>query len=366
MDPRHAAWTQQLYREYEAIIYHFGLPAMRAVLKVTSLARHWGQWDPSTRSITLSTQLIEGHGWDVVVEVLKHEMAHQWASMHAPAEAPHGAAFAKACRLLGMASWSAACTGDLPMTCSPGEHRRISAEEQRLLDKVEKLFNLATSTNEHEAGLAMQRARQILARYNLARTSAPTQEALTYVVVHRYRRRTCRIESMVVALLVEHFHVRAVHTTLFDRDHLCEFRAVELLGEHRHVALAEYVYHFLLHTVQSLYDQYRREHRGEPRQRQAYMTGVMLGFGEKLSNDDAYAVAPDCAQKRALVRVVAQRLRAYVQTRHPKLARRSLRGGRLDAHALQAGKQAGQRIVLNRAISGQPKCRGRLLNESRY
>ena len=365
MNSHHAAWVQQLYREYDAIIYHFGLPVMRAVLHIAPLTRHWGQWDPRTRSITLATQLVEGHGWDVVIEVLKHEMAHQWASLHAPNEAPHGAAFAKACGMLGVAAWAAACCGDLPVSCAPGEHRRVSDEEQRLLDKVEKLLNLATSSNEHEAGLAMQRARQILARYNLERTSVPAQSTLTYAVVHRRRRRTCRIESMVVAMLVEHFHVQAVHTTLFDREHLCEFRAVELLGEHRHVALAEYVYHFLMHTVQTLYDQYRRQHREVKCHRQAYMIGVMLGFGEKLSTDDSSAAAAPSAQQRALTRVVVQQLRAYVQTRHPKLSRRSLRGGRLDAQALHAGKKAGQRIVLNRAISGQPTRRGRLLGASR-
>ncbi len=363
MDTRTAAWVRQLYREYDDILYQYGLLPMRAVLQVAPLSRHWGQWDPDTQSITLATQLIEGHSWDVVLEVLKHEMAHQWAGLHAPSQAPHGAAFATACRLLGMPAWSSACTSDLPMTCAPGGHRHVSPEERRLLDKVEKLLSLATSSNEHEAGLAMQRARQILARYNLERTAAPPQDAFTYVVVHRRRRRTCRTESRAVALLVEHFHVRAVHTTLFDRDDLCEYRAVELMGEHRHVALAEYVYHFLLNTVQALYEQYRREHGGA--QRQAYMAGVMLGFGQKLANDDAHAAAAPSAQQCALVRVVAQQLRAYAQTRYPKISRRSTRGARYDADALQAGRQAGQRIVLNRAISGQAVQGGKLLDAPR-
>lgn len=366
MDLHQRAWVKQLYREYDAIIYHFGLPSMRAVLQVEPLQHEWGRWDPNCRTITLAIALIEQHSWDVVVEVLKHEMAHQWSQQHAPHDAPHGTAFASACRWLGVAAWAARCQGPLPMTCVPGAHYRVASEEQRLLDKVDKLLNLATSSNEHEAALAMQRARHMMARYNLQRGAVPPDdESMTYVVVHRHRRRIDRIESMVVALLVEYFHVQAIYTHAYDKDALCEFRAVELLGERRHVAFAEYVYHFLLRTVDSLYAQYRLATTGGRAQKQAYQVGVLLGFGDKLQAQDAARVAeePASPQERALVKVAAKHVQAYVTQRHPKLKTRSTRGRALDASALQEGKKAGQHIVLRRAIAEQAASRGRLLGQ---
>ena len=74
---------------------------------------------------------------------------------------------------------------------------------------------------------------------------------------------------------------------------------------------------FWLHTVQVLYDQYqaRAPRYQAPSAKGRYMTGVMLGFGEKLACDHARCIRRVAsAQQRALVRVVAQQLRTYVQT----------------------------------------------------
>ena len=202
MNARHTAWVQQLYREYDAIIYHFGLPTMRAVLEVAPLTRHWGQWDPRTRTITLATKLIEGHGWDVVVEVLKHEMAHQWASSARTRRSPPWRGFRAGLSDARHGAVGGSVHGRLAHDLRRQASTRTYLPRSSVCSTRSKNFStLATSTNEHEAGLAMQRARQILARYNLERTAAPSQDALTYVVVHRQKRRTSRIESMVVALL---------------------------------------------------------------------------------------------------------------------------------------------------------------------
>ena len=102
------AWTDRLYSEYEDILYHYNLRLLKPVIRIEPLTKDWGNWNPETRSITLAHRLIEQHPWDIVVEVLKHEMAHQLADERLGGyESAHGVIFRDACRMLGVANWAA-------------------------------------------------------------------------------------------------------------------------------------------------------------------------------------------------------------------------------------------------------------------
>lgn len=109
------AWTDRLYSEYEDILYQYNLSLLKPVIRVEPLCSEWGNWNPETRSIALARHLIEEHPWDIVVEVLKHEMAHQLADERLGAyESAHGMIFRHACRLLGVADWAAGDGCELP------------------------------------------------------------------------------------------------------------------------------------------------------------------------------------------------------------------------------------------------------------
>ena len=62
----------------------------------------WGVWSRTRREIALSHNLVMNHSWDSVLEVLLHEIAHQYADevLCAHNEPPHGPQFQKACYLL--------------------------------------------------------------------------------------------------------------------------------------------------------------------------------------------------------------------------------------------------------------------------
>src|SRR6266581_4577094 len=72
-------WTDRLYREYEDILYQFNVRLPKVLIRIEPLSSDWGHWDPETRAITLAQRLIQNHSWDVVLEVLRHEIAHQLA-----------------------------------------------------------------------------------------------------------------------------------------------------------------------------------------------------------------------------------------------------------------------------------------------
>ena len=65
---------------------------------------HLGRWIRETRTLEMSRPLVLEQPWGVVLEVLKHEMAHQYVHevLRETTESPHGAAFRATCKRLGI------------------------------------------------------------------------------------------------------------------------------------------------------------------------------------------------------------------------------------------------------------------------
>ena len=93
-----------LLREVAEQYRHLALAYFKGALKlpqfelVTSRAR-LGRWIPDTRIIELSRPLVLEQPWGVVVEVLKHEMAHQYVAevLGEHGESAHGPRFRAVC-----------------------------------------------------------------------------------------------------------------------------------------------------------------------------------------------------------------------------------------------------------------------------
>src|SRR5262245_22961242 len=136
------AWSDQLYREYENVLFHFGVRLATPVIKIAPLGNNWGEWSEEARTITLSRTLIERYSWDIVIEILKHEMAHQLVSDRLGGRDLHGPVFHQACRMLGVAPWAAAASGALPDEIPSWRERSMSREEEALLKRAEKLLAL--------------------------------------------------------------------------------------------------------------------------------------------------------------------------------------------------------------------------------
>src|SRR4051812_37497962 len=164
-----AIWAERLGRDYDAIVFTYRLRLRRPVLRVVDLGKRWGLWDPQSRTLSLSTTLIETYDWEIVLEILKHEMAHQIVSEVFFSDDAHGSDFQRACAKLGMADWARRAESEL--ACPIHHWKEIASEEsnERLLRRAEKLLALATSSNEHEAALAMQRVQEMYSKYNLDR-----------------------------------------------------------------------------------------------------------------------------------------------------------------------------------------------------
>jgi hypothetical protein len=357
------AWTERLYSEYEDILYQFNVGLPKPVIRIEALSGTWGQWNRDVRSITLSVRLIEEYPWDIVVEVLKHEMAHQladdWQKADGSGRKPHGAMFQQACRKLGVADWAASATGNLPVQIPNWRQRVLTPDEERLLKRAEKLLALAESSNEHEAALAVERVRQLYAKYNLERLAAGTQPAHVHCIINMRRRRIESGDSAIFSILTAHFMVRAIFTSLYDAADLCEYRAVELLGTRENVLMAEYVYHFLRHKLDTLWADYRNRTGTTGSARRSYMLGVLAGFREKLEASAAKPVDEGVnVTSTALLQLADLQLEAFVARRYPRLRTRWWGSGYRDRESFGAGVADGGTITLHRGITHRTGNRG--------
>ncbi len=360
------AWTEQLYREYEHICSYFRVSLATPVIAVEALTASWGQWTRMTRRLTLSRRLIEGYSWDIVIEILKHEMAHQVADeLLGGGGLPHGRAFQQGCDMLGVADWARAASGELPEQIPSWRERALGDEEERLLKRAEKLLALAGSTNEHEAALAMARVRQLYAQYNLESVKARRQSTHVYCVMSRKQKKISAEESMIFSVLTEHFFVRAIFLDHYDQHDLCTYKAVELLGTRENVLMAEYVYHFLRHQLDSLWGAYRKANAVAAKVRRSYMIGVLSGFSSKLrkSADTTpnQAAGFTAAETTALVKIADQALDEFVGDRYPRLSTRRTSGVRGDRSTYDAGVRAGRDLNLHKGVTQRSGNKGLLI-----
>lgn len=355
------AWTEKLYQEYDNVLFHYRVKLKPPVIRVAELTGSHGLWSAMTRTLTISKLLIEAYPWDVVIEVLKHEMAHQIVTELYKGGPFHDATFKRACAALGVADWAASATGELPREIPQWKHRALSEEEEKLLKRVEKLLSLAESSNEHEAALAMQRVQHLYAKYNLDRIEDRRTSSHVYLIIDRKTRRVEAAESMIYSILADHFFVRVIYSTLYDAKDLCDYKVAELMGTPENVAMAEYVFHFLWNKVQAFWRDYAKRTGKGAASRRSYMLGVMSGFREKLRQADQAPTAGATAETRALIKAADRELEEFVSFRHPKLTQRRWGGGRGDQGSFNAGVKDGGTITIHRGITQQSGNRGLLL-----
>ncbi|MCK6504902.1 SprT-like domain-containing protein [Myxococcota bacterium] len=300
-----------------------------------------GQWRRTERTIGLSRSLLRQQPWTVVVEVLKHEMAHQYVHevLQVVDESAHGPAFQRICARLGIDPRARG----LPVGVS------LDPERERVLAKVQRLLALAESDNRHEAEAAMARAHALMRKHNIAWAAQGPAPAYVFRQIGQVRARVPAHERVLAGLLASHFFVESIWVWAVDATTAAQGKVLELSGTPENVALAEHVHAFLLRAGERLW---AADPVGGARAKGRFLVGVMMGFDEKLR-----AQARACEQQEGLVWVGDPGLQDFVGRRHPRL--RTVSAGSVVADdAWASGRQAGLDIVLHRPVSQDPARRG--------
>lgn len=302
-----------------------------------------GRWKRATRSIELDRTLVRTAPWEQVVEVLRHEMAHQYAHevLGASHERPHGSAFAHALERLGVDRVRA------------GLEAPATAGSSKIARRVRKLMSLAQSDNQHEAEAAMARAQKLMLEHNLA--CAGTDQQYTARIIGPRKLRFQRWEQLLVGVLSRHFFVDVLWIHVYERSRRRECRAAEYMGTPANLDTVEYVHAFLTRTGADLYAKWAKQRTFKRRSdRGAYLNGVVLGFDAKLKRER------ERHRETGLVWVGDPGLQAYGDQRYPSRASRG-RSRIRTGHAYAAGHQAGSTLTLHQPLSQGPSGARRLL-----
>ncbi len=315
------------------------------ILQLTENRSFLGRWRLAERSIEISRALVLEAEWGAVVEVLKHEVAHQYVheAMAITDETAHGPAFREVCQRFGID----ARTAGLPSAGGAGD------EAARVLTRIAKLLALGASSNVHEAEAAMAAAQRLMLKYNIE--APPARDGYVFRHLGVPTGRIEESERILAQLLEQHFFVECIWVSVWRAAEGKRGTVLEVCGTPENVELAGYVHEFLSRTAERLWREYRKSRRlAGNRERRTYLAGVLAGFREKLVAGAAEA------QREGLVWVGDPELNRDFRRRHPSIRMtRYSESPRTGAHA--DGRAAGKEIVLHRPVGGGARPGGRLL-----
>jgi hypothetical protein len=304
------------------------------VLELADARARLGCWIGQGRRLQISRALLLERGWGAVVEVLKHEMAHQFVAevLQRGQEPPHGPTFLEVCAQRGIDARAA------------GEPA-VDGPPHPVLDRVAKLLALATSANEHEAHAAMSAAQRIMLRHNIEGVSRSGARGYGFRHLGTPSGRIREPERILAQILTEHFFVDAIWVRVWRALEARPGSVLEICGRPENLEIASYVHAYLLATAEQLWRQHKRAHGlRRDADRQAYLAGVMSGFRERLEQDRVHHAGA------GLVWRSDPQLTRYLRQRHPYV-RTIRRQSTARASAHGAGKRAGREIVLRRGVS---------------
>ena len=303
-----------------------------------------GLWQPERRSLSISVSHVERDPWLEVMETLRHEMAHQYVSevLRVDGERPHGEAFRQACHKL---------------RCSPRARAAAAAgaddgSDPRVLRLIKKTLSLAASPNEHEAQAAVDKARDLLLRYNVDLVELDRARSFGIRRLGPVKGRRTSYELWLALLLQDFFFVEVLWVFDYDAARDKSGTVLQVHGTATNLEMADYTYSYLVELLERLWQQYRRE-RGlkSNRERQRYYAGVLEGFHRKLQQQERAAARTAGPAPEALVWRGDARLREYFSYLNPRVRTRRGRGvtaSEVHGHGLAAGHQ----VNVNRPLGG--------------
>ncbi len=336
-DALEATLVRGLLRAWQVFNRDLFAGRMRAPQVTLDDADHrLGCWRAATRTLALQRNLVRTAPWGATLEVLKHEMAHQYVHevLGIHDETAHGPAFRDTCAARGI---------DVRAAGMPVAGEGASAED-RISRRVAKLLALAESVNAHEAEAAMSRARRLLLEHNLEHVPA----GYGFRQLGTPAARVPLSERMLANLLGEHFFVECIWVPAVDPATGREGKVLEVCGADENLAMAGYVHAFVLQTAWRLWKIHRAAARvrGE-RERERFTAGVVRGFADKL------AEGARLSREEGLVWVGDPGVTTFLRKRHPRV--RTVRfGGSAPSDTFEHGRAAGRDIVLHKPIAAGP------------
>jgi hypothetical protein len=340
------ALLRELRTSYDELNHSYFKRALRPPeIAISDSTRRLGQWDLARRRIELSRSLFVKESWGTVLEVLKHEMAHQYVHeiVGRIDEPSHGPAFREVCERLGIDARAAGVPD------APADEARDGREQHvKVLERIAQLLALAQSTNVHEAHNATSLAQKLMLKYNVESAALGARGGYEFRHLGAPSGRITESERLLSIILGQHFFVEVIWVPVYRPLEKKRGHVLEICGTRPNLEMASYVHAFLSRAAENLWSEHKRVNgiTGN-RDRRTYLSGVMDGFRDKLQAETKQH------REQGLVWVGDADLSKYFRKRHPHIRHTRAAGpARNAAHG--AGRSAGRRLVLHRGMGDGP------------
>jgi hypothetical protein len=367
----------ELYKEYDSILALRSIHLHRVVLELSDSQNHWGLWIPLTRTIQISRKLIFTQPWFNVVAILKHEIAHQLVdelylrNNLNPQLKPHGDLFKKACLNLGVPEQFSKSSVNLQSHDLDWRSEVRDEATERMLDRVRKLLALAASSNENEALSAMNKVRELYAKYNLLEHERGLNKSdFVHLIISTGAKRIEAHDQRILSILISHFFVKVIIGQSYIFRSNSHEKIIEIIGTKANVLMAEYVYNFLKTQVEILTaDAMSRNTSQRTRMtKKSYRLGILTGFSEKLIQNEETSFnstengsAGDLKNALSLLKKNPL-LGKYISKIYPRLKSTRTQRQSIDRSAFSEGKSMGNKLNLNKPIESRSTKKGFLLS----
>lgn len=205
--------------------------------------------------------------------VIRHELAHYitFINSGAPAQ-PHPPEFRAFCQQMGWGEevYRAA-------TCLEGAEEASEIEESSVLRKVQKLMALATSSNKHEAELAMIKSQQLLLKHNIESSYLGGDEDDKVFLKRIMKQKRESAKMRCIAKILETFFVSIVFSRAKD------FTYLEILGSAVNIEIAEYVADVLQRELEHLWNEAQKQANLKGAiAKNSFFLGIAKGYCNKI------------------------------------------------------------------------------------
>ena len=328
----------------------------KPLFTIRDMNNQWGYWSGKNREIVLSRSLVLEHSWHAVRQVLKHEMAHQFAEevLGVRNESPHGPRFKESCYHLRA---DPAASGNFRLLDERGL-KDSKNHEDKMMGRIKKLMSLAQSRNQHEAEAAMAKAHELVDKYNIDLVRFEQDREFVSLFLGEPMLRRFREEHRLAYLLGEFYYVYGLWVSTYVMEKGKMGRVLEISGTEKNVQIASYVYDFVNRFIASQWREYN-ENKGLNRYRRTdFALGVLEGFEQKLNSQSEQRAS---ATGYGIIKVEDPLLKKYTAHRYPHIFTNRRKPLRQDAKVRNAGERVGQKLVISKGIHQKGKKVGLLL-----
>ena len=332
-------WVFKLYDLHEKISSEKKLLLNRPLIELAELSKNLlGSWDKNKRLISISIKLVEQGTYAEIIDVLKHEMAHQYVDevICRTDNRPHGELFVLACKTLGISSEATF---------------KLDRHKDKQVSKVKKLLALSTSMNQHEAESALAKAQELSFKYNLDLNENKDAE-YSLRPIGELRKRIPSCEWKIMNILSEFYFVKTLKTYYKDESQSGLIWQFEIYGTSHNIDTAEYVYYFLRNNAELLWKEYRKSQgKSVSRLRSIFFNGLLDGFQQKLTAEQNVL-----KEKYQVKKLLDPELETFFHVCNPRISRRSVKyksGCSVYADGLKEGKSLKVKPGLKSSSSGR-------------